>query len=353
MPRSPLLETILVLGRLGATAFGGPAAHVALQEAECVGRRGWCDRRRFLDLLAAASVIPGPTSTELAIHLGRLRAGWPGLVLGGLAWMLPGTLMVLGLAWAYDRWGLVPAAAGMLAAVRPAVLVVIADAVRRLAATAVRDRLHAAWTVGGAALALAGVADVGIVLGALAVGLAFGGAAPARLRAVPLLELFLVFAWIGATLLGSGYVLISYLERALGGRGWLDPTQLLDAVAVGQLTPGPVSTTATFVGYLLAGVPGAAVATAGIFLPSFVLVAATGPLLERWRSHPRVRGALDVVNAVVVGLIAAVVVRLAPQAVATPAQVGVAVIAALCLWRGVSSTAVLLGAAALGAIAGR
>jgi chromate transporter len=350
MPRSPLLETVLVLARLGATAFGGPAAHVALQEAECVRKRRWCDHRHFLDLVAVASLIPGPTSTEVAIHLGRMRAGWPGLVLGGLAWMAPGTLMVLGLAWAYVQWGRVPAAVAVLEALRPAVLVVIGDALRRLAPTAVRDRRLAAWAVAGAALALAGASDVALVFVALAVGLALGGPAPSRLRAVPLLELFGVFCWIGATLFGSGYVLISYLEDALGARGWLDGAQLLDAVAVGQITPGPLFSTATFVGYLLGGMPGALVATAGIFLPSFCFVALTGPLVERWRGVPRVRGALDVVNAVVVGLIAAVLVRLAPQALALPFQWLVAAAAlGLVAWRG-SSTAALAGALALGVV---
>jgi len=187
------------------------------------------------------------------------------------------------------------------------------------------------------------------VLGALALALAFGGVAPGRLRAVPLGELFLVFLWIGSTLLGSGYLLFGYLEDALGARGWLDHARLLDAVAAGQLTPGPLFSTATFVGFLLAGWPGAAVATAGIFLPCFVLVAATAPLVERWRSLPRIRGALDAVNAAVVGAIAAVVVRLVPEALGSGFQVVVALLGVAALASGrLGATGVILAALSLG-----
>lgn len=342
-------EVVAVLARLGAVAFGGPAAHVALLEAECVGRRAWCDRRRFLDMLAVSSLIPGPTSTELALHLGRLRAGWPGLLAGGLAWMAPGTLLIAALAWAYERAGTLPATGTVLEAIRPAVVVVIADAVRRLARQAIPDGARAGWALAAAALGLAGVSEAGIVLAALALAAAVGGVAPHRLRAVPLGELFLAFLWIGATLFGSGYVLVGYLEDVLGTRGWLDGARILDAVAAGQVTPGPLFSTATFVGYLLAGWPGAAVATAGIFLPCFVLVACTGPLLERWRAHPRVRGALDAVNAAVVGLVAAVLVRLLPAALSGGFQLAIALGATLAIASGrLGSTGVLLASLAAG-----
>jgi chromate transporter len=342
-----LVEVAIVFGKLGATAFGGPAAHVAMQEEECVRRRGWLDRQRFLDLLAATNLIPGPNSTEMAIHLGRLRAGWPGLVAGGLAFILPSTVLVTALAWAYTRWGALPAATAMLEALRPAVLVVIVDALGGFARTALRGAATLAVALAAAGLAFAGVSEVALVFAVLALGLMAARIAPGRLRAVPLLELFLVCTKIGATLFGSGYVLIAYLRSEIVGRGWLDDGRLLDAVAMGQITPGPVSTAATFVGYQVAGLPGAAVATLGMFLPSFVLVAATGPLVERWRTHPVVRGALDLVNAAVVGLIAAVAVGLAPAAVATPFAAAVAAAAAAARWGlGLGSTAVM-GAAAL------
>ena len=314
-------------------AFGGPAAHIAMQEEECVRRRGWLDRQRFLDLLAATNLIPGPNSTEMAIHLGRLRAGWPGLVVGGLAFVLPSTVLVTVLAWAYTRWGALPEATRMLEALRPAVLIVIADALCRLRAHRHPGAAHARGGAGGGPRSRSAGCRRWRSSSRRSPsawsrrGSRPGGCAPSRS-----LELFLVCTKIGATLFGSGYVLIAYLRSEIVGRGWLDDGRLLDAVAVGQITPGPVSTAATFVGYLIAGPAGAAVATLGMFLPSFAFVAATGPLVERWRAHPVARAALDLVNAVVVGLIAAVVLRLAPAALASPFAIAVAVAAAVARW---------------------
>jgi chromate transporter len=345
--RRRLAEVAVVFLRLGCIAFGGPAAHIALFEAECVRRLRWIDRQRFLDLLAVANLVPGPTSTELAIHIGRVRAGWPGLVAGGVAFIAPSAVLAAVLAWAYVQWGSLPVATGMVEALRAAVLIVIADAVRVLGRTALRSPLSVAWAALAAAAALLGVSEIVVVLTALGVGLV----APSRVRAVPLLELFVVCFTIGGTLLGSGYVLIAYLDAELGGRGWLDGARLLDAVAIGQITPGPVTTAVTFVGYLLAGWPGAVVATLGVFLPSFLFVAVTGPLLDRLRELPRLRRALDAVNVAVVGLIAAVLIALAPAAVGGGFQIGVAVVAALAIWRfGVPSTTVMFAAAAAGVL---
>jgi chromate transporter len=348
-PAARLREVALVFLKLGCTAFGGPAVHVALQEEECVRRRQWLDRERFLDLLAATNLIPGPNSTEMAIHLGRMRAGGAGLVVGGLAFVLPSALLVTVLAWAYTRWGAVPAATAMLAALRPAVLVVVLDALSGFGRTAVRGPSTLVAALAAVALALGGASEVALVFAALAIGLVVARIAPGRLHAVPLGELFLVCTKIGATLFGSGYVLIAYLRSEIVGRGWLDDGRLLDAVAVGQITPGPISTAVTFVGYLVAGLPGATVATLGMFLPSFGFVAVTGPLVERWRDHPAARAALDLVNAVVVGLIAAVVVRLAPATLATPFAVAVALAAAAARWGlGLGGTTVMAAAAVAG-----
>jgi chromate transporter len=343
--RRRLAEVTLVFLRLGCVAFGGPAAHIALFEAECVRRLRWIDRERFLDLLAVANLVPGPTSTELAIHIGRVRAGWPGLVAGGVAFIMPSAVLAAVFAWAYARWGALPAANGMVEALRPAVLIVVADAVRVLGRTALRSPLSIAWAALAAAAALLGVPEILVVLIALGVGLV----SPARVRAVPLLELLVVCFTIGATLLGSGYVLIAYLDAELGGRGWLDRAQLLDAVAIGQITPGPVTTAVTFVGYLLAGWPGAVVATVAVFLPSFLFVAATGPLLDRLRDLPRLRRALDAVNVAVIGLIAAVLVALVPTALGGAFQIGVAIVAAIGIWgAGLQSTTVMIAAALIG-----
>jgi chromate transporter len=349
--RSALREVVVVFARLGATAFGGPAAHVALQQEECVIRRRWLDHERFLDLLAATNLIPGPNSTEMAMHLGRLRAGLPGLVGGGLAFILPSALLVTLLAALYARLGAVPGVEVVLATLRPAVVIVVADALVRFTRQAVRGVFSGAVAVLALAGSLAGLGEVTIVVLAVVTGLATTRLDPRRLASVSLLELWLVCLKIGATLFGSGYVLIAYLQSELAARGWLSDRTLLDAIAIGQVTPGPVSTAATFVGYLLAGAPGACVATIGIFLPAFVLVAATGPLVERWRRHPVARRTLDVVNAAVVGLIAAVVVRLTPAATGAAAQWIVGVVAAAALWGlGASSTLVLLGAVVLGVL---
>jgi chromate transporter len=286
----------------------------------------------------------------MAMHLGRLRAGLPGLVAGGVAFILPSAVLVTIAAAAYSRLGALPSVEVVLATLRPAVVVVVAHALVRFARQAVRGILTAAIAVLSAAAALAGVGEVAVVATALLAGLTIARLDDHRLRSVPLLELGVVCLKIGATLFGSGYVLIAYLRTELTGRGWLSDRALLDAVAIGQVTPGPVSTAATFVGYLLAGVPGAIVATVAIFLPAFLLVAVTGPLLERWRARPAVRRTLDVVNAAVVGLIAAVVIRLAPSAFASPLDAAVGVVAIGCLWRDVlGPTGVLLGATAVGA----
>jgi chromate transporter len=286
----------------------------------------------------------------MAMHLGRLRAGLPGLVAGGVAFILPSAVLVTIAAAAYARLGAIPAVDVALATLRPAVVVVVADALLRFARRTIDGVLTAAIAALAVVAVLAGVGEVVVVAAALVVGAAIARIGDRRLLGVPLVELAAVCLKIGATLFGSGYVLIAYLRTEMVGRGWLSDRALLDAVAIGQVTPGPVSTAATFIGYLVAGVPGATVATVAIFLPAFVLVAATGPMLERWRTRPAVRRTLDVVNAAVVGLIASVVLRLAPSAVASPADAAIGVVAAVCLWRGVlGSTGVLVGAAALGA----
>lgn len=348
--RSRLVEVIAVFARLGATAFGGPAAHVALQEAECVRRRAWIDHRRFLDLLAATNLIPGPNSTEMAMHLGRVRAGLAGLVGGGIAFILPSAILATALAALYARLGHVPAVDVVLAMLRPAVVIVVLQALVQLARSALGGIATVAIAALAAAAVLTGVGEVTVVLAAAILG-AVVTRDRTRLHAIPLLELALVFGKIGATLFGSGYVLIAYLRAEVAARGWLSDRAILDAVAIGQLTPGPVSTAATVVGYLVAGLPGAVVATVAIFLPAFILVAATGPIVERWSARPDTRRALDVVNAAVVGLIAAVLVRLAPSALASPAQWVVALAGIAWLWRFPSAnTTLLLAALAAGAL---
>ncbi len=325
---APLSHIALLFLRLGFTAFGGPAAHIAMMEDEVVGHRRWLTREQFLDLLGAANLIPGPSSTEMAIYIGYTQAGWVGILLAGVCFILPAALITLGLAWAYLRFGHLPQVGGILYGVKPVVIAIIAQAVWNLGRTAVKGRTH--LLVGLAALVAAAITGrtisillaAGFVLTAcLAVETKLQGVPMvatairslsrmvpvAAFGATPLLSIFLVFFKIGAVVFGSGYVLLAFLKADLiDQRHWLTNAQLIDAVAVGQLTPGPVFTTATFIGYLLAGLPGAILATLGIFLPGFLLVAASGPLIP-WLRHSTAAGRfLDGVNVAALALMAVV-----------------------------------------------
>jgi len=325
---TPLRDLALFFLRLGLTAFGGPAAHIAMMEQEVVRRRAWLTREEFLDLLGAANLIPGPSSTEMAIFIGYRRAGWAGLILGGTCFILPAALIVVGCAWAYVRFGALPQVASVLYGVKPVVIAVILQALLGLGCTAVKDWTLGVIALGAAAASFAGVNPLAILAaaGVLAIiarrspggalggfGIAFSGigtmAAPAAAVAAPasLSGLFAVFLKVGAVLFGSGYVLLAFLRADLvDHRHWLTESQLLDAVAVGQVTPGPVFTTATFIGYLLRGGTGALVATLGIFLPSFILVALSGPLIPRLRRSRAAGAFLDGVNVASLALMATV-----------------------------------------------
>lgn len=356
--------------RLGATAFGGPAAHIAMMEEEVVRRRGWLAREEFLDLLGATHLIPGPNSTELAIHVGHRRAGTPGLLVAGACFILPAAAIVTVLAAVYVRVGRLPAGEGLLAGVKPVVVAVVLHALIGFGRTAVKDGALAALGVAAAAAALAGVNELAVLAAAgIASALlrrprgpaaraaalapaAWLPAAAAAALAVPftLSRLFLVFLKIGSVLFGSGYVLLAFLRGDLVERlGWLTEAQLIDAVAVGQVTPGPVFTTATFVGYLLGGLPGAAAATVGIFLPAFAFVAASGPLVPRLRRSPTAGAALDGVNVASLALMAVVTAQLARTAITGPVPALLALTSAALLLRGrVGSTWLVLGGAAVG-----
>ncbi|WP_072622016.1 chromate efflux transporter [Spirulina major] len=327
--------------KLGVIGFGGPAAHIALMDEEVVKRRRWLTREHFLDLLGATNLIPGPNSTEMAIHVGFSYGGWPGLVVAGVCFVLPAVVLTGLLAWVYVEFGTVPAIAPLLYGIKPAVLAIIASALWRLGKKAVKSRPLGLVAAAVIPLLLWGVNEVlalliGGVVGmvwlrqpptpptektaslwvAAANGLALTTRselvqAAAATTGATLGQIALVFLKVGAVLFGSGYVLIAFLEGELVGRGWLTQTELLDAIAIGQFTPGPVLSTATFIGYLMAGVPGAVVATVGIFLPSFGLVALLNPLIPKLRQSPWAAAFLDAVNASSVALMAVVTVRLA------------------------------------------
>ncbi len=370
-----LAELAALFLKLGLVGFGGPAAHLALMEDEVVRRRGWLSRERFLDLVGATNLIPGPNSTEMAIHIGHLRAGWPGLAVAGVSFILPAFLIVWGLAYAYVRFGTLPAAAGLLYGVRPVVIAVVLQALLGLGrAAATRTRGVAA--VGAAALvaAAAGVHELLVLflagavmasarlarelrvrraaLGVVPLGPLVGLAAVPAASALPfgLVPLFFIFLKVGSVLFGSGYVLLAFLRADLVERwGWLRERQLLDAVAVGQVTPGPVFTTATFIGYLLGRSPGAILATVGIFLPAFVFVALSGPLVPRIRRSPIAGAFLDGVNAASIALMALVTAQLGRAALVDLPTLALALASAVLLSRfRVNSSWLVLGGALVG-----
>jgi len=372
-PRRNLLELAGVFLKLGLVGFGGPAAHVAMMEDEVVRRRGWLSRERFLDLLGATNLIPGPNSTEMAIHIGQLRAGWAGLVAAGVSFILPAFLIVLACGWAYVRFGALPASVGILYGVKPVIVAVVLQALWGLGRAATRTRAIAVVGVVSLAAVAAGVHEL-LVLFLAGAALAArrrvhearsGGtvhgflpllsvaAAGTSAAAIPfgLLPLFLFFLKVGSVLFGSGYVLLAFLRADLVERwGWLTEAQLLDAVAVGQVTPGPVFTTATFIGYVLGGTPGAVLSTLGIFLPAFAFVALSGPLVPRLRRSPVAGAFLDGVNVASIALMAVVTARLARVAVADVPALVLALASAVLLIRfRVNSAWLVLGGAALGA----
>ncbi len=354
--------------RLGLTAFGGPAAHVALMEEECVRRRGWLTREQFLDVLGASNLIPGPTSTELAMHVGYHRAGWAGLLVAGVSFILPAALVVGVIAAVYVEAGTLPALEGVLRAVKPVALVVVLQALVGLARSALGSWRPVVVAALAVATVLAGVPEVVVLLGsglillagsrgvvagvtgmALLVPAVAGAAGPV---ALPLPDLFGYFVKAGSVIFGSGYVLFAVLRTDLvEGLRWLTEAQLLDAIAVGQVTPGPVFTAATFIGYLLAGTSGAVVATVGIFLPAFVCSAASVALLHRVRESTAAKRFLQGVNAAAVALIAVAALGLARAALVDVLTVVIAVASAVALgWLGLNSSWVLAASAVLGAL---
>jgi len=347
-----LRELAVFFLRLGCTAFGGPAAHIAMMEDELVRRRQWLSRQKFLDLLGASNLIPGPSSSELAIHIGYLLAGWAGLLVAGVCFILPAAIMVASIAWAYVRFSKLPAISAILYGVKPVVIAVILQALWGLGRTAVRTTFFGIVGVVCVLLAFLGLHPLLVLaLGGCAVCLMSFGTARSAHGAIPLAtapvtawtagaaafslgSLFLVFLKIGAVVFGSGYVLLAFLRADLvAHRGWLTDSQLVDAVAVGQVTPGPVFTTATFVGYILDGMRGATVATVGIFLPAFVLVAISGPLVPRIRRSKIASTFLDGVNVASLALMAAVSWQLGRAALVDVVTIALAAVAAIALLR--------------------
>lgn len=385
--KEALREVVFLFLRLGFTAFGGPAAHIAMMRDEVVKRRKWISDERFVDLWGTCNLVPGPTSTELAIYLGYQRAGWPGLIAGGICFIGPAMLIVLALAWAYVAFGSLPQVGWLFYGIKPVVVAIIAYALWGL----YRTVLKGIWPVIVAILVL------GLyLLGVNVIILLFGGGIfyglvriaehwyrekrpPARpplsslagvlalqwhtltipfmsfaTSAVPfsLLTLFLTFLKIGAVLYGSGYVLLAFLRSDFVLHlHWLTDHQLLDAISIGQFTPGPVFTTATFIGYIVGGLPGALLATLGIFLPSFLFIALIHPVATRLRRSQWTAPLLDGVNVAALALMAGVLIQLGQNALADILTWVIAVSAFVILLRfKINSVWLILAGAAIGLI---
>jgi len=300
----PLDELAMFFLRLGTTAFGGPAAHIAIMEDELVRRRKWLSREKFLDLLGASNLIPGPSSSEVAIHIGYLCAGWRGLLIAGICFILPAALMVTGLGWLYVHFGKLPAIAGVLYGIKPVVIGIVLQALWSLGRTAVKTTFLGLVAVFALVLSVLGLHPLLLLLLAGGVAclpalrnsrvslsvlpfLTIGGGILATTASFSLVSLFLVFLKLVATVFGSGYVLLAFLRADLvANRGWLTDAQLVDAVAVGQVTPGPVFTTATFIGFILGGIRGAVISTVGIFLPASSRCVSGGTGLPAYSQSP-------------------------------------------------------------------
>jgi chromate transporter len=370
-------EVAMLFLRLGCVAFGGPAAHIAMMRDEVVSRRKWMSDQEFLDLLGITNLIPGPNSTEMTMHLGLERAGWRGLLAGGTLFIFPAFLIVLVLAVLYDEYGTTPSAEWILYGIKPVVIAIIAQAVWRLGLVAIKP---APWLlVGGTAVMVLYLLDVhelvllfvgGVSLAVARHGPAIYGWLQRRTLALalpiagaPLLlyqaaeqardyshaTLGLTFLKIGALLYGSGYVLVAFLQRDfVDNLGWLSEQQLLDAVAIGQVTPGPVFTTATFVGYVTGGFPGAVIATVAIFAPGFAYVAIVNPLLPRLRGNIVASALIDGVNIAAIGLMAGVMVELISTGVIDVWTAAILALAAAALIRNLNTTWLIAAGALLG-----
>jgi chromate transporter len=347
--RTSLRAIALLFLRLGATAFGGPAAHIAIMEEQVVRKRGWITRERFLDLIGAANLIPGPSSTEVAIHIGYDRRGVPGLILAGACFIVPAMLITGIVAWAYVRYGLRPEAVWLMYGLKPVIIAIVVQALWKLGRIAVRSWFRAVIAAGALAATFVGVNEL-VVLGLAGVvaaapklrprsaaslaALPLGGLATSSAASFGLGTLFLSFLKIGSVLFGSGYVLLAFLRADFVERlHWLTEGQLLDAVAAGQITPGPVFSTATFIGYVLGGPTGALVATVGIFLPAFVFVGLSGPLIPRIRRSAVAGAVLDGVNVASLALMTAVTVQLGHAALIDLPTIALAIVSAALLVR--------------------
>jgi chromate transporter len=371
--RRNLREVVLLFLKMGFTAFGGPAAHLGIMHDEVVIRRKWLDEEQFLELVGATNLIPGPNSTEMTIHLGYLRAGWPGFFLAGISFILPAMLMVMGLAWSYQKYGAAPQVSWVLFAVKPVVIAIIIKALWFLGKQAIKEPLSGIAAASVLVLNLLGFNSLVLLFAAgILVMLikniktlinnppALKGFLPLTLpsllpvipQPITLPSLFFTFLKIGSVLYGGGYVLLAFLRSDFVVRlGWLTEQQLIDAVAIGQVTPGPLFTSATFIGYILSGVPGAILATIAIFLPSFFFVAISNPYIPKMRRSVWFSAFLNGINAASLGLMAAVTIQLTQAVLVDPLSILLMIFSlALLVFTKINTTWIILAAVVFGIV---
>ncbi|GFE70801.1 chromate efflux transporter [Chroococcus sp. FPU101] len=374
--RPSLSKVALLFLKIGVIGFGGPAAHIALMEDEVVNRRRWMSREDFLDVVGATNLIPGPNSTEMAIHIGYILSGLPGLILAGSCFIIPAVITTAFLAWVYQSFGTLPEFYSLFYGIKAVVLAVIFNALWKLGQKAIKNRQLLMIALGVIALQLVGVNEIAalligglvgmliltllnksisaMILGGFGVSLVAQNSVTTSPVVTPSLwQLGLFFLKVGSVLFGSGYVLIAFIEGELVNQyHWLTQQQLLDAVAIGQFTPGPVSSTATFIGYLILGIPGAIVATIAIFLPSFFFVLALNPFIPKMRQSKWASAFLDAVNASAVALMVFVLLKLVQQTLLQPFDIWatlMAIVAVVLLLRfKINTTWLIIGGAIVG-----
>ncbi|MFT6334169.1 MAG: chromate transporter [Saprospiraceae bacterium] len=358
--QSPLKEVASLFFKLGCIAFGGPASHIAMMEDEVVEKRKWMTHQHFLDLIGATNLIPGPNSTEMTMHCGYERAGWKGLFVAGGLFILPAVTITLCFAYLYVEYGQLPEVEPFIYGIKPAVIAVILSALYKLGKKAIKTTELGILGILTVAACLAGVHEIVALFGCGLLGVLIYFAKSTRNTTQSIVPLFLLqiggwkilftFLKVGAILYGSGYVLFAFLDAELVSTGLLSRQELIDAVAVGQMTPGPVLSTATFIGYQLGGFPGAIAATVGIFLPSFIFVTILNPLVHKIRKFPLLSAFLDAVNAAAVGVILAVCFEMGKDTLTDWKTILIAVASLIMVFyfKKVNSAFIVVGGAILG-----
>jgi len=349
--------------KLGLIAFGGPAAHIAMMEDEVVKKRKWMTEEHFLDLMGATNLIPGPNSTEMVMHCGHERGGWKGLFIAGICFIFPAVVLTCILAWLYEKYGQLPEVEPFIYGIKPAVIAIIIMAAYRLGKKALKSVELGILGLLAIVVCLLGVNEIIVLFACGFVGLLihfvkknrnnlnsfipfllFQAVSPTKITS---LKVFLSFLKIGAILYGSGYVLFAFLDTELVASGWLTRQELIDAIAVGQFTPGPVLSTATFIGFQMDGISGAIAATVGIFLPSFLFVLLLNPLIPKMRKSTIMRAILDAVNIAAVALIIAVCIKMGKETLVDWRTIVIAIVSLISVFgfKKLNSAFIVLGGA--------